>query len=324
MSEKAKFLFDTSFEGPLPAVGQTAPPPPPPEPEESEPSITEEDLAQAREAGRQEGIEIGREEGRGEALGGIEQATQNLLVGLTGHMVDLLGAQPQMREEVAGEALKTATQILTKLVPSLEKAAAMKEIEAVVSECLERAKEEPRLVVRVSERMLNPVKSRIEPLAASEGFEGKIVLIAADGFCESDVRVEWADGGAERNLENIWQDIDQVLARYLKVPAESLRHATAALGFAASAAVEPQAPTEPSHDVDSQAQEAPPLVSPVAQMGLSESPDAAANNAATENCNFVAPEAQPVTTADEPTQIQAQPDAEAAGLQEPPQELKHD
>ena len=96
MSGNQKFLFDTSFEGPLPAVGEAAPPPPPPEPEESEPAITEEDLAQAREEGRQEGIVIGQEQGRDEAFAGIEQTTQNLLVGLPGHIVELLSAPPKM------------------------------------------------------------------------------------------------------------------------------------------------------------------------------------------------------------------------------------
>ena len=125
----------------------------------------------------------------------------------------------------------------------------MKEIETVVAECLERAKEEPRLVVRVSERMLEPVKKRIDALAAGEGFEGKVVLLVADDFGDSDVRVEWADGGAERSLEDIWRDIDQVLARYLKVPAESLNRSPAVTDMPAAAPADQMAadsaPTPP-------------------------------------------------------------------------------
>lgn len=319
MSANQKFLFDTSFEGPLPAVGEAAPPPPPPEPEESEPAITEDDLARAREEGRQEGIVIGQEQGRDEAFAGIEQTTQNLLVGLTGHIVELLSAQPKMREEVARETLEAAMAVLKKLLPSLEKSAALAEIEAVVAECLERAKEEPRLAIRVSEQMLTPVKGRVDSLVAQEGFEGKIVFLAADGFAESDVRVEWADGGAERRLEDIWQDIDQVLARFLKLPADRLHRATAAdarpaaeVPAAETPATEAPAQAEQApqaETADTDGQETPDLVSPLEQMGLSPNPDTDADD------NSAA-----IQTQDVPLQ----PDADAAGQQAPAQELKHD
>lgn len=288
MSAEQKFLFDNAFEAPLSSGKQQEAPPPPPEPEVVEPQISEVDLEQARAEGRQEGITQGREEGRAEAFSGIEQTTQTLLLNLTGRFGELLSEQPRMQLKVAEDALIAASTILRKILPSLEKSAAIKEIEAVVAECLERAQDEPRLVVRVSEPMLEPVKSRIDALVKAEGFEGKIVFLATDELGDSDVRVEWADGGAERRTEDIWRDIDEILARFLKVPAESLsrqsipRAAAPAVEpapYPAPEAATPAASTGAEPQPDSDGPPPPPLVSPMEQMGLAtseEAPDAKA------------------------------------------------
>ncbi|WP_282609744.1 FliH/SctL family protein [Pelagibius sp. Alg239-R121] len=324
MSANQKFLFDNAFEAPLPS-GQEPAAPPPPEPETLEPEISEADLQQAREEGRQEGVELGREEGRTEAFAGIEQTTQNLLLNMTGRLGELMTEQPRMRADAAQEALQTVTTILQKMLPSLEKSAAMKEIESVVSECLLRAQDEPRLVVRVSERVLDAVKARVDALVASEGFEGKIVFLAAEGFGDSDVRVEWADGGAERKLEDLWQDIDQILARFLKLPnlpqatqssaAQSPAEQTPALQTPAdqTGAAEVPADTSSPEAADEETSEAPPLVSPVEQMGLTATTGTPAGDAPHEPITAPATATNPADL----TQTHSQPAASAVGTQEP-------
>lgn len=327
MSAGQKFLFDDAFEAPL-TSGQPseAPPPPPPEPEVEEPQISEADLEQARAEGRQEGLAQGREEGRAEAFDGIEQTTQTLLLNLTGRIAELLGEQPKMRVTLAEDALKAASTILRKIAPSIEKSAALKEIEAVVSDCLERAHDEPRLVVRVSPAMLEAVKSRIDSLVRAEGFEGKVVFLATDDLGDSDVRVEWADGGAERRTEDIWRDIDEVLARFLRVPVESLTQPPSALG---SFQAQPPAPdTKPeaasapaaadSSDLKGQGMETPPpLVSPIEQMGLAAADDSVAAEQEPPASAVQRPGHPPVT-GDVPhtSQIPAET-AAASGPQEP-------
>ncbi len=322
MSAEQKFLFNDAFEAPLSTDSKPVAPPPPPEPEVVEPEISEADLEQARAEGRQEGISQGREEGRAEAFSGIEQTTQTLLLNLTGRFGELLSEQPRMQVKIAEDALLAASTILRKIVPSLEKSAAIKEIEAVVAECLERAQDEPRLVVRVSEQMLEPVKTRIDALVKAEGFEGKIVFLATDELNDSDVRVEWADGGAERRTDEIWRDIDQILARFLKVPAESLsRQSSAAAAPVQVAAPEPAVAAPAAADEESQPEAGgpppPPLVSPMEQMGLAASGEADGTEA------VAAVAAAPEPTAATPdqsgalTQTIEKPAAVAAAPQEP-------
>ncbi len=324
MSAEQKFLFNDAFEAPLSSGSKPEAPPPPPEPEVVEPEISEADLEQARAEGRQEGINQGREEGRAEAFSGIEQTTQTLLLNLTGRFGELLSEQPRMQVKVAEDALLAASTILRKIVPSLEKSAAIKEIEAVVAECLERAQDEPRLVVRVSEQMLEPVKTRIDALVNAEGFEGKIVFLATDELNDSDVRVEWADGGAERRTDEIWHDIDQILARFLKVPAESLsRQSSAATAPIQVAPPAPEAasPATAAADEESQPETAapPPLVSPMEQMGLAASEEIDGTETVTAAAVATDPEptAVPPDHAGELTQTIEKPAATAAAPQEP-------
>ena len=40
-----------------------------------------------------------------------------------------------------------------------------------------------------------------------------MVLFGDDQFSETDCRVEWADGGAERNLGELWRRIDAAIER---------------------------------------------------------------------------------------------------------------
>ncbi len=347
MSAGQKFLFNDAFEAPLStgrqAEAQAAASAPPPEPEVVEPEISEADLEQARAEGRQEGLALGREEGRTEAFNGIEQTTQTLLLNLTGRVGELLSEQPRMHEQVAEEALKAASTILRKLVPSLEKSAALKEIEAVVSECLERAQDEPRLVVRVSEPMLEPVKSRIDALVKAEGFEGKVVFLATDDLGDSDVRVEWADGGAERRTDEIWRDIDEILGRFLKVPAESLSRPSVAAARVSAVSVQaapvqaapapPAAAAEamPQHqpaatppgDMQPEASETPPpLVSPMEQMGLATADDGSGAEKISTAAAQPVPGKPPVANAAPVTGAATAPDTEAPVAENAPQTLQ--
>jgi len=57
------------------------------------------------------------------------------------------------------------------------------------------------------------VRERIDAIAASSGYSGRIVLLAEESFSWGDARIEWADGGAERRLADQLNHIDAALAR---------------------------------------------------------------------------------------------------------------
>ena len=208
MTAVEKFLFHTNFdEPPAPAT--------PVEPEEElppPPSFSEEEL----EAARQQALTIGQAQGRDEALRGLEQHCADGLEGLSAQL-DQLGRQIDERlEMISSDGLLAALTVVRKLFPALARREELREIEAVVKDCLQRLHQEPRIVVRLSEGMLDRFKERIDQIAAQTGFEGRLVLLCEPDFQPSDVKVEWADGGAERNTARTWSEIESRLQHCIK------------------------------------------------------------------------------------------------------------
>ena len=84
----------------------------------------------------------------------------------------------------------------------------------------------------------------MEALLPRTGFEGKLVYLGDDTMGASDVRLEWADGGAERNCERQWEEIDALIARALQsnttAPEKSGNSPGAASPSLAEASAEPQ------------------------------------------------------------------------------------
>jgi len=115
----------------------------------------------------------------------------------------------------AGKSVELAMAIVKKLHPALVERQGLAEIESVLGQCLESLKQEPRLVAYVHSARLDALQERLTQLSGSAGFEGRVVLIGDDAMGESDCRVEWADGGVEREAGRIRRSIEDALTRYI-------------------------------------------------------------------------------------------------------------
>ena len=104
---------------------------------------------------------------------------------------------------------------MRKLFPEWVRQHGETEIRALLHACLTELHDEPRLVVRAADPLLDPINESLAAARGKAGFEGKVVLLADDGVAPGDVRIEWADGGAERDSERLWREIDGIIARSL-------------------------------------------------------------------------------------------------------------
>ena len=66
--------------------------------------------------------------------------------------------------------------------------------------------------------MIDDLKQRIDDIATGCGYAGRVVLMPDPVMSGNDCRLEWADGGAVRNLDTILNDIETGLARVLQKP----------------------------------------------------------------------------------------------------------
>ncbi len=205
MNAPRKFLFETTFE--------TAEPSGKSRPAKKEPvkTFTEEDLVKARD----DGFAAGKDAGQKAAEELIERDVAQTLARLTQQLGELGKVQTDAIERHGREAIEAALAVIRKLFPNLAETHGMAEIEAIIGECLSRLRGEPRVVIRVADSLLDAVKERVEALSTEAGFEGKVVLLAQNDLQAGDVRVEWADGGAERDGGALWREIDDVVARVI-------------------------------------------------------------------------------------------------------------
>jgi flagellar assembly protein FliH len=202
MSAPHKFLFDRSFdqaEGPH-AISLKPPP---------APSLTRADV----DAARTQGTADGRKAALAEAMRSAEERTASALSALAAGIAEMLTTHERDAGEAQRRSLETLRAIVRKVVPALCRKNPLIEVEAVVAECLHEAFEEPRIVLRVADTLFPPLRERLDGLIASTGFAGKIVLLADETLDPGDARVEWADGGTERNSERLLSDIDAALTR---------------------------------------------------------------------------------------------------------------
>jgi flagellar assembly protein FliH len=246
----AKYLFDTSFDAPgtlslvdlRPAAAELEPEPdaqPEPEPP-PEPTYGAAELAAAEETG----FATGHAAGLSEALAAIEtrraQATERLAAGLA----DLAAQHAEAMERVERQAVEFALAAVRKLFPELRRRGAAAEIEALIEECLNQAIDEPRIIVRCSESQIETLKPSIDAIARRAGFDGKLVVLPDPRCSEADCRLEWADGGADRDSARLMAEIEAVVSRGLGPD----RHNQGSLDLPEPEPV-PEANAEPAEDI---------------------------------------------------------------------------
>ncbi|HSV29958.1 MAG TPA: FliH/SctL family protein [Candidatus Omnitrophota bacterium] len=223
MTKPRKYMFDLDFDHPngapkavepaaAPAVEEL---PPEPEPEPP-PMFSEEELAIARDSA----FEEGRQAGLAEAAEATERMIAQALGTIAGQMDAIFRAQEEANDDNARTAARVGLAVVKKMLPAACAKHAFDEVAQVVEEVIGHILDEPRIIVRVGDGLVEPVRERLEAVAQSHGFEGRVVVQADPRLVAGDCRVEWTDGGAERDQARLMQEIEAAVERAL-APAEA-------------------------------------------------------------------------------------------------------
>lgn len=194
--ETKKFLFDGHD------FGKTGPAP-------DDPVYTGEQFALARaqafQQGKDEGLQEARESQQEQALKCLRQIITLL--------ERLILAEDRRELDQMTNTVKLTARVTHKLLPQFAEKFALGEIERVILEAVESRREEPRIAIIVPAAHLETLRGQIDDLAVEKGYAGKIIMIADDNLAPADVRVEWADGGAERVYERLYAQIETEFAK---------------------------------------------------------------------------------------------------------------
>jgi flagellar assembly protein FliH len=202
-----KFMFERSFEG---DVGQKAPV------RERRPvTLTPEQFDTLKKDSYDSGFAAG-------SKASSQSQAQHLNTVVTriaehvGHLLQQTEDERQQKETLMREAVLAVAR---KILPDFNRRHGLQEIEAIVAGVIGEMASEPRLVMRVNEGQFDSIDASLKSVTEKQGYTGKIVLLADAAVSADDCRIEWADGGIERNLEALWKNIGQSIAPGAPLPA---------------------------------------------------------------------------------------------------------
>lgn len=136
------------------------------------------------------------------------------LTSISQSMVAMISQFDAYLAELRTESAALALSVGKKLAESALSVLPHNETEALIAECMHKLHLEPRLVVRVSAELAEHIKSRVEPLSEGSGFAGRVIVLVEPALTGPACRVEWADGGIERDLVNTFAEIEDHMSRW--------------------------------------------------------------------------------------------------------------
>jgi flagellar assembly protein FliH len=140
------------------------------------------------------------------------QRTKKIVTQIDARIGDLLAAAAASRRQQEMSIREAALAIARKILPDYAKRNGLAEIQALIAGVLGEMPNEPRLVVRVNETQFDSVSAALKEVTEKQAYGGKVVLLADAETAADNCLIEWADGGIERNLQSLWQNIGQTVA----------------------------------------------------------------------------------------------------------------
>ncbi len=197
MKATAKYLFDEDF-----AAGE-------------KPTITlvehERRRADAELQAYRQGFTAGQDQAHQEATQRMADALSVIADGLG----RLDGALTAIETRLETEAVEVAVAVAAKLSPALIAREPFAEIAALATECFHHLVSTPLVTVRIAADIHEAAKEKIEEIARTCGFDGRLAIVADESLAPGDCRVEWVDGGIIRNNSATASVIDETVARYI-------------------------------------------------------------------------------------------------------------
>ena len=194
-----KFMFDRSFEPGVAHAPERNAKPVLMKPEQIE-QLKREAYDQGFAAGKQNGLDE-QIERQNTTLARAEEQVTRLVQNLAA-----LAADQEARLR------KIIMAIARKILPSFTARQGVEEISTLLSTVIAEMRHEPRLVVRVNEAEFDAINTKLEQISVQKAYSGKLVVLADAEIGRGDCRVEWADGGTERNALVLWKEIETIIA----------------------------------------------------------------------------------------------------------------
>jgi flagellar assembly protein FliH len=201
MSAPAKFLFDVDF-----STGDDQP-----AEQAMSKAALELAVAEAEARGRRAGYAAAQADIAAES----ERRTAAALEQIAATLASLTGGLHDIEQRLEAEAVEVAHAVGAKLASELISREPFAEIAALAADCFDHVIGAPHVVVRINDALYAEAHERLAEIARLRGFEGRLVVLAEPDVALGDCRIEWADGGLNRDRAKTEAAINEAVAAYV-------------------------------------------------------------------------------------------------------------
>src|SRR5262245_54097413 len=189
---------------------EAAPPPPP------APTFSESQLKAGEQEGYRRGFLEGTKEGKQQAeseQAGVDRDLTEAVKQVAEQIQQLLTEYNGFARERQAEVPALALAIARKVAGQALDINPLPLIESLAIQCLERLLGEPQILVTVNDRLAPAMENRLITHFAGNSDPGEISIMGDAAMQPTDLRVEWAFGKAERNTEEVWRQVEQLIGQ---------------------------------------------------------------------------------------------------------------
>ncbi len=199
MNAPTKFLFDVDFAGGADRKSAI--------------SLAEhgQKLAAAEAAAQRRGYAQAQADATVEAERRVAGALERIAAGIA----EAANALTAIETRLECEAVEVAVAVAKKLAPALIAREPFAEIAALAGDCFRQLVAAPHIVVRVHDALYATAQQKLDEIVRARGFAGRLVVLAEPEMAPGDCRIEWADGGVNRDSAAAEAAIGAAVAAYL-------------------------------------------------------------------------------------------------------------
>ena len=162
---------------------------------------------------REENYQNGKKDGNSEALMGIEESINKLLITISDEMNNLEAKQDLVNKEISDNLILLTQTIIKKIFPTLAKNSAVEEIIKVIVDLPKLYTEEPEILVKINPLIINQLNDRLSEKILDNTRLKKLKLVEDLSVEEGDCQIDWSNGSAERNLDKLVQKMDDIISQ---------------------------------------------------------------------------------------------------------------
>jgi flagellar assembly protein FliH len=197
MKATAKYLFDEDF-----ATGE-------------KPTISVVEAERRRADAESTAYRNGFAAGQAKAQEDVAQRIAAALTVVADGMARIERGLTDIETRLENEAVEVAVAVGGKLAPELISREPFAEVAALATDCFRHLVKTPHVAVRLGPDLYDEGKHKLEEIAATRGFEGRLMVLSDDALAQGDCRIEWADGGVVRDRALTETTINVCVTRYL-------------------------------------------------------------------------------------------------------------